>query len=101
MYKVIDFYLLTETKTKDSTGQVISTKTQKLCIGKQKSVFQNEFFKAEQVGLRPQGTIEMSAFDYSNEALLLINSKEYSIYRVYELGTDRVELYYGERVGNE
>ena len=43
----------------------------------------------------------MSAFDYSDEALLLINGKEYSIYRVYELGTDRVELYYGERVGNE
>lgn len=101
MYKIIDFNLITETKTKDSTGQMISTQTKTACIGQQKSVYQNEFFKAEQVGLRPQGTIEMSSFDYNNQKLIEVDNHTYTVYRTYEVGTDRIELYYGERVGNE
>ena len=100
MYKIVDFYLLTETKTKDRAGQLIPVETQTLCIGKEKSVYQNEYYKAEQNGLRPQGVIEMSAFDYSGQKFLLLNGNKFSIYRTYEIGTDRIELFYGERVGN-
>lgn len=100
MYKIIDFELVVETKTKDKTAQSKSTQVFRSVLGQQKSVYQNEFFKAEQAGLRPQGVIEMSSFDYGGEALLRIGKDVYTIYRTYELGTDRIELYYGERVGN-
>lgn len=100
MNHIIDFYLIQETKQKDSTGQTTTQKTFVLRTGTQRSVYQNEFYKAEQAGLRPQGMITMSSFDYSGEAFIKIGTQEFSIYRVYYSGTDKVELYYGERVGN-
>lgn len=100
MNHIIDFYLVQETKAKDSLGQTTTQKTFVLRTGIQKSVYQKEFFQAESAGLRPQGVIEMSSFDYSNERFVKIGTQEYSIYRTYLRGTDRIELYYGERVGN-
>ena len=100
MNKIIDFSLLTETGTQDATGQTKMTSVKTDCIGTLKSVYQNEFYKASQAGIRPQGIIEMSAFDYGGQSKLMIGSKEFTIYRTYEVGTDRIELYYGERVGN-
>lgn len=100
MNNIVDFYLITETTRKDSTGQVITDKSQTLHVGKRTSVYQSEFFKADQAGLRSQGVIEMSSFDYSGEKLLLVDGHEYTIYRTYAVGTDRIQLYYGERVGN-
>lgn len=99
MYHVIDFYLVNEVKTQDSTGQTTSAKTLKARLGRQKSVYQTEFYKAEQAGIRPQGVIVMNSFDYAGESLLQIGTIEYTIYRVYHDGTDKVELYYGDRVG--
>ena len=69
MFKIIDFSLLTETKTKDATGQTSSVDVPVSRIGKQKSIYQNEFYKADQAGIRPQGVIEMSAFDSVNSAV--------------------------------
>jgi len=100
MNKIVDFSLVAETLTKDTTGQSKATQKTTACIGKMMSVYQNEFYKAEQAGIRPQGVIEVSSFDYSGEAKLTIGTKTYTIYRTHEVGTDRIELYYGERVGN-
>ena len=100
MNHIITFSLPKESSTKDATGQTKVTKNWKSYIGQQKSVYQNEFYKADQAGIRPQGVIMMSAFDYGGEPSLMIGSDEYTIYRTFEVGTDRIELYYGERVGN-
>lgn len=100
MNKIILFDLIKEMAIKDSTGQVKITKTYLVTLGKQKSVYQNEFYQAEQAGLRPQGIIEMCSFDYDGEKSLRIDNKEYVIYRTYEVGTDKIELYYSEKVGN-
>lgn len=99
MYHIILFDLVTEITSKDSTGQTKKIETIKSVIGKQKSVYQNEFYQADQAGIRPQGVLEISSFDYSGEKLLKINNVNYPIYRTYEVGTDKIELYYGERVG--
>lgn len=101
MYHVIDFFLIHEVKSQDSTGQTSSARTLRPRLGQQKSVYQNEFFKAEESGIRPQGIIVMSAFDYSGEAELQIGNSRYTIYRTYEVGTDKIELYYGQRVGDQ
>lgn len=100
MNKIVDFSLVAETLTKDTTGQSKATEKTTACIGEMKSVYQNEFYKAEQAGIRPQGILVVSAFDYDGQAKLKIGSQTFTIYRTYEVGTDRIELYYGERVGN-
>lgn len=100
MNKVILFDLVHEVIQKDSTGQTKKIKTYQSVLGTQKSVYQNEFFKADQAGIRPQGQITMCSFDYNAESLLRIDNKEYTIYRTFEVGTDKIELYYGDRVGN-
>ena len=101
MNHLIDFYLVKEVKSKDSMGQTTTQKTFVLRIGRQKSVYENEFYKAEQAGLRPQGVIVMCSFDYSGERYIKIGTNEYTIYRTYLDGADKIELYYGERVGND
>lgn len=100
MNPIIDFKLVSYTRTKDKMGQTVLTPSEKSLIGEQKSIFQNEFFKAEQAGLRSQGVVVMSFFDYSGEEILKIGGDEFSIYRTFRVGTDKIELYYGKRVGN-
>lgn len=100
MNQIVDFSLLSETISKDEMGQTIRTPKERELIGTQKSVYQNEYYKAEQAGLRPQGIIEVSSFDYEGESKLKLGSDTFTIYRTFKVGTDRIELYYGERVGN-
>ena len=100
MNHIVKVSLIKEVTSKDVTGQTVTTKSYIDIIGKQSSIYEREFYKAEQIGLRPEGVIETSAFDYNGEKLILIDSKEYSIYRTFLKGTDRIELFYGERVGN-
>ena len=96
----ISFKLITETSEKDSTGQMIVTKKETECLGFQHSVYQNEFFSADQSGIRSEGVIKMNQIEYNGEKLLSINGQEFSIYRTYEPDADWIELYYGRRVGN-
>lgn len=105
MARDVSFFLLGETRTKDSTGQTVTTKTEIEAIGIQSSTYQNEFFQADQAGLRPQGSIKMNSADYHGEKLLgfkdaNLNMTVYSIYRTFEPDNDWIELYYGSRVGN-
>lgn len=100
----ISFNLIDESYTKDSTGQWVPSgkPTEVSCIGLQKSVSQNEFFQADQSGIRAEGVIEMNRVDYSGEKKLSIDNVVYTIYRTYEPKDkpDVIELHYGERVGN-
>lgn len=100
MEKDITFTLIGEIYQKDSTGQNIPTPTETECVGTESSVYQNEFFAADQAGIRSQGVIKMNVADYNGEKLLSINGQEFSIYRTYERDADWIELYYGRRVGN-
>lgn len=100
MNRITEAYLLTETITKDSHGQSIPTVTKSPVIGKVHSVYQREFYQAEQNGIRLMGVLEISWFDYARQEKLEIDGETYTIYRTYEIGTDRIDLYYGKRVGN-
>ncbi|MBR3463367.1 MAG: hypothetical protein IKH20_11915 [Clostridiales bacterium] len=101
MARDISFSLISQTKQKDSTGQMKPTgePTVKKCVGTQKSVSQNEFFKASQAGFRPEGVIEMNIADYAGETVIQIGSNKFTIYRTYYPESDFVELYFGDRVG--
>lgn len=99
MNSIILFDLISTASVKDKTGQTTTTKITRCALGKQRSVYQNEFYQAEQAGMRPQGVIVMNKFDYEGETLLRIDNKDYVIYRTFEVGTDKIELYYAEKVG--
>lgn len=100
MNSIVEFEFISETKTKDSTGQPISVPNFVKCVGQKRSVYEKEFFQAAQNGLRPEFVIETSAFNYGGEAYILYEGNKYSIYRTFMKGTDRIELYCSERVGN-
>lgn len=100
MNQIIDFYWIGEVNSKDSTGQVVTTKTYDLCVGMLKSVYEKEFFQAAQAGIRPSFVIETFSMNYGGQKYIKFDDKEYSIYRTYKKGTDRIELYCQGRVGN-
>ena len=101
MKHIIAFSLVCETTSKDDTGQTVKTDspTYPQFVGELKGVYQNEFYKAEQSGIRPQGVIVMSSFDYHGQDRLMIGSDTFVIYRTYDVGTDKIELYFGDRIG--
>lgn len=62
------------------------------------SIRQNEFFSAQQQGLKPQYCFIIRAAEYSEENDLIYNGKRYAIYRTYEKGDD-VEIYVTKKAG--
>lgn len=101
MGRDISFSLISYTKTKDSTGQMIPSgqPVESSCVGTLKSVSQNEFFRAAQAGFQSEGVIEMNTADYKGQKTIKISGDNFTIYRTYEKDSDWIELYYGERVG--
>ena len=63
------------------------------------SVNMNEFYKANQSGLKPDLCICMDWEEYREETKMRYNSTLYVIYRVYERGDGLIELYCTEKVG--
>ena len=100
MNPIVKFKLVSKTTSKDSTAQTISTPTESDCIGKLRSIYESEFFQAAEAGIRPECVIETSAFNYHGERLVKVNEDLLTVYRTYKKGTDKIELYIGERVGN-
>lgn len=100
MRNVLEFTLISETVAKDAFGQTKPTPAPRSVYGVQESIASSEFFKASQAGLRPTFRITMPAMDYQGEQFIKIGTQEYTVYRTYYIGRDRVELYLGERVGN-
>ena len=100
MNPIVKFKLVSETTSKDSTDQNISTPPESDCIGKLRSIYESEFFQAAEAGLRPECVIETSAFNYHGERFVKVNDDLLTVYRTYKKGTDKIELYIGERVGN-
>ena len=101
MSRDISFDLISTTTTKDAAGQSIPGEPKiSSCIGTLDSVYQNEFYQADQAGIRPQGVIKMNIAEYGGQKILSVDGQKYTIYRTYERDADWIELYYGERVGN-
>ena len=100
MNPIVKFKLVSETTSKDSTAQTISTPIESNCIGKLRSIYESEFFQAAEAGIRPECVIETSAFNYHGERFVKVNEDLLTVYRTYKKGTDKIELYIGERVGN-
>lgn len=100
MNRLVDFYLLEEETYKDSTGQVHKVPKQTLCVGMLHSVYEKEFYQAQQAGIRPEFMIKTPSTNYGGQSQILYEGDVYTVYRTYQVGTDQIELYCGARVGN-
>ncbi len=63
-------------------------------------VYSSEISNAGNIGIKAEKLIAIDFEEYNNEKYLIYNSREYTIYRTYRVG-DYIELYCGERIGNE
>ena len=100
----VSFKLISRAYVKDATGQMVPTgePTEANVIGLQKSVYQNEFYKADQAGIRAEGVIEMNKADYSGEKVIEWEGQEYTVIRAdWTAQRDSISLICEERVHNE
>ena len=93
--------LISEVKAQNSIGEWISTETEKTVYANVKSVTATEFFNALQIGLAPEYRFTMFAGDYQGEQIVKYNGARYAVYRAYQAGTDKLELYVQKEVGAE
>lgn len=77
--------------------QATETRTEVYCDIQ--SVSQNEFFKANELGFKPQFKITMFKYDYDGESIIEVDGVRYSIYRTFEGRNDTLELYCEKKVG--
>lgn len=91
--------LIGETMAQNSIGEWISTETERTVYANVKSVTATEFFNASQIGLSPEYKFTMFAADYQNEQVVVFNNVRYAVYRAYQAGTDKLELYVQKEVG--
>ena len=63
-------------------------------------VASSEVSNAGNIGIKAEKLIVIDFEEYNNERYLIYGSKEYTIYRTYRKD-DYIELYCGERLGNE
>ena len=78
-------YLITETLTEDSIGNIVSSvKSSKKCYAKKQSVRTNEFYSANMVGLTPSIEFVIKRLNYSGESELTWNNEKYEIIRTVD-----------------
>lgn len=92
-------YLVGETIRTDENYIQVVTETRTTVYCDIQSVSQNEFFKANELGFKPQLKVTMFKYDYDNESIIEIDGVRYSIYRTFEGRNDEIELYCEKKVG--
>ncbi len=85
-------YLITETKSSNAMGDVITEKEYRKTYAAKKSIGQNEFYQAAAAGLRPEITFILWTREYKGEKSLKYGDKEYTIIRTFEPNSEEIEL---------
>lgn len=102
-------YLISESFTKDSILQEVSTRTYNKVYCYVRSITRAEWSEASRNGLNPSLMLELFRYDYNGEELVNIGGVEvggvvtggetYAIYRTYSAYGDKIELYLEKRIG--
>lgn len=86
--------LISEARTVDDYGDIVSVGTSKTVFAELKSIGQSEFYQAQAVGLKPEVKFVIADYlDYNNEKKLLYTpfngvQEEYSVIRTYRNGNE-------------
>lgn len=91
--------LINQTYVTDDYGVERATETPKNVFCDVASITQNEFYAANEAGLKPALRFDIFAYDYSGEELVEFNGVRYTIYRTYQRYNDVLELYTQKEVG--
>lgn len=91
--------LIGVTRTQDAYGVWRSSKTSNQVYCQVDSVTQREYFEGGRNGLNPEFKFTMFFADYHDEPIVEYDGKQYSVYRTYLTGTDKIELYVERRGG--
>ncbi len=82
--------LISESRTVDAYGDIITTETERSVFAEIKSIGQSEFYQAQAVGLKPEIKFVLADYlDYQNEKKLRYQGfkeeaeEEYTILRTY------------------
>ena len=94
------FYLVTDTYTADTIGQMVATQTKRLVYGRIGSVTRQEWAAAGELGIKPEMTLTMFGPDYQGEKTVQVDGNYYGVYRTYQATTDDLELYLEWKVGD-
>jgi len=84
--------LITETKTTNTLGDVVSVRATKTVFANAKSVRQSEFYQAMAQGLRPVRMFELYIADYNGQQIIQHESVELKVIRTYEKDSDILEI---------
>lgn len=90
----------------DDQAQDITEDTRVPVLATEIPVSRSEFFAAGQIGIHPEYEFIINPAEYSGEKLAEYTDEKgkthkLEIYRIYESGPDRLELYCSEAVGLE
>ena len=85
-------YLITETHTTNSMGDIVSTQTERMVYCNKKSIRQTEFYQAAATALRPELMFEVRTVDYEGELIFKYMNKNYNIIRTYDKDGEITEL---------
>lgn len=92
--------LIGETWAQNSYGINEPTETEKKIYANVQSVTRQEFFEGGRNGLNPSLVFTVFRHDYDNQKIIKYNGIRYTVYRLYELRDDTLEIYVERREGN-
>lgn len=96
--KVIEIILLAEKVSTEnpvnSDGETNIETVSTNILATEKSITQNEYYKARDKGFRPERCLIINSFEYNGERICCIGKEKFEIYRTYEIFTgDKMEIY--------
>lgn len=94
-------FLIREDYETDAIGQEIAKETKSEVFCEISSISQSEFKAAGQSGIKPECKIVIWEAEYSNEQMIELDGKRFTVYRTYSRDDGKIELYAEVRMGNE
>lgn len=92
-------YLITYTLSEDDIGNQIKSPVEEERYCAETPVYSNEFYNANQQGIKIQHVLIMNIFEYANQEYVKYNDNIYKIFKIYKRSDELVELYCCERQG--
>lgn len=99
MYFSDKLTLRAQSSTLDTIGNIIPADTDRTVWADIRSIGRNEFFQAQQTGLKPEIMAIVKINDYQGEALAVYDGTLYDVYRTYKSGLENIELYLRRKAG--
>lgn len=94
-------YLLSISSTPDEDiGDIKKTEIKRKVYCDISSVRQSEFYQAQAIGVKPQISVIIRAFEYADEVMAELNDISYKILRTYDKGDGLIELVLTRGVDN-